>query len=105
MTEKTTNDLEELDIKTFVELGLLQEINRLILHPIGMALKVDVDKEGEYTLGGVVITDDPKGIVFTDEKVSSEGFQRKCEQLDSLRNKAKTARMEKLGYFVQPRYL
>lgn len=62
----TVNKVNYIDIKEFRELGYLQEVNRLFLHPLGLALEVVVDSEtGECKLGGVWdYRDDPDGIVF-----------------------------------------
>lgn len=59
--------IKRIDIKEFREMGFLQEVNRQFLHPLGLALEVDVDAEGNEQLGGVWdYRDDPEGIVFVD---------------------------------------
>ena len=100
----TTNEIDKMDIATFVEIGMLQEINRLILHPVGMAMSVEIDDEGQCKLGDILITEDPAGIHFSNESALSDKFKQKCDNLDSLRDKAKEARIRELGYFVQTRF-
>ena len=42
-----------ISVKEFRELGFLQELNRQFLHPLGLALEVHVDSEGNETLGRI----------------------------------------------------
>lgn len=57
--------VERMDIREFREAGFLQEVNRLFLHPHGLALEVVVEDDGSERLGGVWdYRDDPEGIVF-----------------------------------------
>lgn len=100
----TPPGFSKMDIATFIELGMLQEINRLFLHPLGMALSVKVDEDGKHTMGDVLITEDKTGVIFSDKITQSKDFQRKCEQIDNLRDIAKPYRMNMHGYFIQPRY-
>jgi hypothetical protein len=54
-----------MDIAEFREKGYLQEINRLLLHPLGLALQATIDADGNETLTGVVdCRDDDEGIIF-----------------------------------------
>jgi hypothetical protein len=57
-----------MDIKEFVDEGYLQEINRLILHPCGLALDVVISDDGKYQLYGVRDhRDDPEGVLFRED--------------------------------------
>ncbi len=57
--------MKYMPIEEFVSGGYLQEINRRLLHPCGLALVVGEDEDsGEKKLWGVWRTDDPEGIVF-----------------------------------------
>lgn len=51
MTDK--KDIKRIGIKEFRESGYLQELNRQFLHPLGLALEVEVDKDGAEQLGGI----------------------------------------------------
>lgn len=66
--EVVNDDIKKMDIREFRELGVLQELNRQFLHPVGLALEVSVDDEtGEESLGGVWdYREDPEGILYGD---------------------------------------
>jgi hypothetical protein len=54
-----------LDIQMFRQIGLLQEVNRLFFHPLGLALVVGKREDGtEYLHSIQDASDDPEGIVF-----------------------------------------
>lgn len=56
-----------MNLKEFVEIGLLQEINRRILHPMGLALSVYIDDDGKCGWGDIWdYRNDPEGIIFSD---------------------------------------
>ena len=58
-----------MPIQEFVERGFLQEINRRLLHPCGLALEVVYEEWGEMHLGGVWdARDDPEGIIFAESE-------------------------------------
>ncbi len=64
--------IKRIDIAEFRSLGLVQEINRLFLHPRGLALEVVIDDDGTEKLGGVWDSrDDPEGIIFGDGELSN----------------------------------
>jgi hypothetical protein len=76
-----------LTIKDFVELGYLQEVNRLFFHPRGLALGVSLDKE-KYELAEILdARDDMEGFVF-DESLS----KKKAKQVELEYKKHLTAR-------------
>jgi hypothetical protein len=92
------NRVRYLDIEEFRELGYLQEVNRLFLHPLGLALEVVVEN-GEERLGGIWDhRDDPDGIAFAPGLIDPEKAARvrrfyvvRCER-----------RQRRLGWSVQP---
>lgn len=61
-----SGDLKYIDLQEFVDLGFVQEINRQVLHPAGLAMSYSVDGDGS----ALAITDiwddreDVEGIVF-----------------------------------------
>ncbi len=66
-----SNDIPMLDVAEFRRLGLLQEINRLFLHPRGLALEVVIDDDGTEKLGGIWdYRNDPEGMAFGDNMIS-----------------------------------
>lgn len=59
--------IKHMDIQEFVEQGFLQEANRMFFHPLGLALEVTHDDEGEWYLSGVWdYREDPEGMMFGD---------------------------------------
>jgi hypothetical protein len=95
-----SDDIKRIPIKELREMGFIQEINRRLLHPCGLALEVILDKEtGEETLGGVWdFRDDPEGMYFGEEVLSVE----KARTVDKLWYSKTHHRDEHLGYIVQP---
>lgn len=91
-------DINYIDIKEFKELGLLQEINRRFLHPIGLALEVAYDKEtGDMWLGGIWdYRDDEEGMLF------GEVDPEKMAYYDTLFDAKARVRLEKYGWVIQP---
>lgn len=89
-----------LDIKQFRELGYLQELNRRFLHPLGLALEVQVAEDGsEERLGGVWdYRHDPEGMSFGRGVIDPVKVVMVADEWDA---KAEV-RQEKLGYVIQP---
>jgi hypothetical protein len=52
-----------ISIREFVDLGFLQEVNRLVLHPAGLALEVTVADDAT-SMRVWDYRDDPEGVVF-----------------------------------------
>ena len=95
------NDIKRMDIKEFRKLGFIQEINRRLLHPCGLALEVIVNQEdGTETLGGIWdYRDDPEGIYFGDEAQLSRA---KAQAVTDLFNSKLAQRREIFGHIIQP---
>jgi len=75
-------DIKRIDIKEFREFGFLQEANRLFFHPLGLALEVEIDDDGNEKLGGIWdYRDDPRGILFADGVLDS----KKAANVSALR--------------------
>lgn len=54
-----------MDIAEFRSKGYLQEVNRLLLHPLGLALQVTIDDENNEVISGIIdCRDDDEGIIF-----------------------------------------
>lgn len=98
------SEVKRIPIKEFRKLGCLQEINRRLLHPCGLALEVVIDPEtGEETLGGVWdYRDDPEGMLYSEEMLSSEKGLEKTKNFQRLFESKKEYREENFGYFIQP---
>jgi hypothetical protein len=93
-----SDDIKRIPLKEFRELGFIQEINRRVLHPCGLALEVILDTEtGEEKFGGVWdYRDDPEGMAFGE--VSAD----KARSVDDLWFSKIDTRMENFGWVVQP---
>ncbi len=96
---KTPPDIKYLSVKEFRELGFLQEVNRQILHPLGLALVVVRDAGGNERFGKVWdCRDDREGITF-DPGPSSN----KASAVETERFRHVEARQKLLGgRSVQP---
>lgn len=89
-----------LTVKEFRALGLVQEINRKFLHPLGMALEVIVDADtGEERIERVWDNrEDPEGWVFGPGMIDAE----KARAIDDEMLKRAHTRINALGFVVQP---
>ena len=94
------------DARWFIESGLLCEVNRRILHPVGLALEVglpDDDADGRVALAMWDYRDDPEGVAYSDDLIAPGGFveQRGRAYQNLLKSRA-PARRAALGFLVQP---
>jgi hypothetical protein len=87
--------------KFLLDSGLLFEINRRVLHPLGLALEVVVEDDGTAKLGQLWdCRTDPEGILYTDEAFA-EGYAKLLEYLGTTGLANIKSRYEKLGFLVQ----
>jgi hypothetical protein len=98
--------MEYMSVKEFRELGYLQELNRQFLHPLGLALEVVVDDDGNESFGGVWdCRNDEDGIIY-DLKNSDEDrknkFIKKQKFIESEWFRIGKLRQKKLGYNIEP---
>lgn len=93
------SDVKKMTVKEFREQGYLQELNRQLLHPLGLALEIIVNEDGSERFGEVWDSrDDPEGFRFGDDMLDSQKAGRIAnEQLVKA-----TYRKNKLGYVIQP---
>jgi hypothetical protein len=86
------SDMTYLDAEEIRGLGLLQEMNRQILHPLGLAMEIDLDS-GSMRMQD--LRDDPVGVIFDeldlDKRVAFRQFVRSRS----------VARIAELGYYRQ----
>ncbi len=86
-----------MSVREFREKGFLQEANRQFFHPLGLALQINIDADGNESLGGIWdYRDDPEGMLFDEVDVEKAHFVKGLQDA-----KAKT-RMEVLGFVIQP---
>ena len=86
----------------FRELGYWQELNRLFLHPLGLALEVVINDDGTESFGEVWDHRDDSVGWFFDESLIDDQFKERAKRIEQEIIKHGQARMEKLGYVIQP---
>lgn len=78
--------------------GYLQELNRRFLHPLGLALEVQIHEDGTESFGGVWdYREEPEGMVFADTDLSEHALK-----VDTEWELKRTAREAALGFMIQP---
>lgn len=88
------DDIKYMDLQEFREGGYLHEVNRLLLHPLGLALAVGTD--GSMSVWDY--RDDPEGMEFGEALLSAEKAEKVCTEL--LERRAE--RIRRLGWVIQP---
>jgi hypothetical protein len=78
--------MQPVSLRHLFDDGLLFELNRMVLHPLGMALALSWDGEDTNAEpSGVVLyrTDDPEGVIFAPEtfREGDEKFQKFLNRL------------------------
>lgn len=101
-----SKDVKRIDIKEFREKGYLQEVNRQFLHPLGLALEIIADDDGNEKLGGIWDgREDPEGIYYDLQNSSVERnkkfFENRKFVLDEARTK-EPARIKLFGSVIEP---
>lgn len=85
-----------------IESGLVFEINRRVLHPVGLSLLVDLDSNNKRKLiiSSLIETDDPEGFVFDQENfdLGTEKYEKFLEKRGQERI---TSRRNKFGFIEQ----
>lgn len=77
------------------ELGILQELNRLLLHPIGIAAEVNLE---DGTLRMQDHRDSPDGVIYAEGVID----WRKSHAFSELAKARMEARTATLGFLIQP---
>lgn len=96
-----SDEIKRIDIKEFRESGLLAELNRTFLHPLGLALEVVIDDEtSKEKLGGIWdYRDDPEGILYGEETLPI--LRDRCKNAQKIIKEKHEQRMKILGYVFQ----
>jgi hypothetical protein len=86
-----TQKIKYMDIREFREMGLLVELNRTFLHPLGLALEVMIDENGvEYLSGIWDYRNDPQKLLYgninKDKMTKAQDFikQQHAKRLNTL---------------------
>lgn len=95
-----TDQLKFISVKDFRDGGYLAEVNRRVLHPLGLALSVDIAEDGTETFGPIWdCRDDPEGIVYDGSLL--EKTTEMAEKIEREREARRGEREARLGFFVQ----
>ena len=101
--------IKKMSTKEFRKLGYLQELNRQFLHPLGLALMVIVDDNGNERFDEVWdARNDPEGIRFdylNPQFVDPEDLEKSREKAAFVKEeqvKRSLPRDEALGFWVEP---
>jgi len=94
--------IKHINLDEFRKEGYLQEANRLFFHPLGLALEVVVNNDGEIEgLGGIWdYRADPEGILFPD--LTDHAVKYKAKHVKELQKIKGKERKRRLGFVVQP---
>lgn len=87
--------VEYMPLLEFIQEGYLQEINRQVLHPAGLAIAIDCENS---TISIWDYRSDTEGIIYGEDIIS----QDKINNVRQEQEKHKENRMKMLSYIVQP---
>lgn len=105
ITEKPgIKEFKKMTAREFMDIGLLQEINRRFLHPMGLALEVVINDLDNTCVFGEVwdYRDDPEGMIFSDSTINTKETTEKEERVKEMFNEKKEVRENKFGWHIQP---
>lgn len=85
-----------------VDNGLIFEINRQVLHPLGLAMIVDVDRNNRKQLGVTALaeTEDETGFLY-DQEAFVVGKEKYTKFLEDGGQERLNARLAKYGFIAQ----
>lgn len=96
------SEIKYIDIKEFRKLGYLQELNRQFLHPLGMALSIEVDEDGNESLSGIWdYREDLEGMLYDDSLLETDKFKSNVKYVEEQWKGKERTRKEILGYMIQ----
>ena len=96
--DSSDQGVTEMSVAEFRRLGLLQELNRRFLHPIGLGLEVVVISENEQRFGRIWdYRSDPEGLKYLDSDISVTSIAI----YDSMLETKRPVRVEVIGGVVQ----
>jgi len=90
-----------MDFQLFIDHGYLQELNRQFLHPLGLALEIQIDDDGKPSDScRIVETSDPAGKTY--RELPTVESHRKALTVEIRRQEIERARVQKYGFIIQP---
>lgn len=96
------SEIKTMTAAEFQESGLLQEVNRMFLHPLGVALSVVTEKDGSSRMGPIWdYRDDPEGLMFHESTFDDPESFVKAEFVRGLRASKAQERIRLLGSLIQ----
>ncbi len=99
-------ELRSISINEFRALGYLQEVNRRFLHPLGLALSIEVDQDGDEKLSGIWdCREDEEGVFFGVDKLNKEEREDLKEKevfITKELEKREAKRVELFGNMIEP---
>lgn len=97
MKTELTYRMKEADYQILRDAGVIQEVNRVFFHPLGLVLSVSVDKKtGQaFASGEIFETDDPEGYAF--EPLDGE----KLKAFQKWKATRTPERLAALGYTIE----
>lgn len=99
--EDSFGDRPVMSVEEFQRLGYLQELNRVFLHRLGLALSVRVDRNNRAYLFGPVYDnrDNSEGFIF---ESFTEGEILRGRRIEHELMERGQARIDGLGFVIQP---
>ena len=100
--------LKFIDLTEFRDLGYLEELNRRFLHPLGLAMAVNVDEDGTATFAGIYDDrEDPEGWIMgykshPDPDNTRDIAKQRAEFVEAEIEKRAEKRIESFGWVIQP---
>jgi len=103
-----TRKIKMMPVDEFRREGYLQEVNRRFLHPLGLSLMVDTDKDGIEEFAGVLDDrHDLEGVVFAYDKPEfhteeeMDEWRRKRDAVMGEVEKRRDIRIEAVGSWIE----
>lgn len=91
---------KKVDAAFLLESGLLFEINRAILHPIGISLLVKKDGEGNSAFGLKDERENPEQLIYSKDNYK-KGHKKLIKFMKSFGHSQLKKRSDKLGWSFQ----
>lgn len=100
---KTVKELRPADLSKVIDNGVLMELNRTVLHPLGLTLAVET-RDGQRTTQ-LFETDDPEGIRYRTDVPEdiTKVIEERQAKFDALKEEKAQARQVRTGEVVQER--
>jgi hypothetical protein len=96
------SEIKKMNLTEFRKFGLLQEVNRLFFHPLGLALEFSQDDKGNDSISGIWdYREDPEGVLFADSLLTLPDFHKKMKDVAEFTLAQHTKRLKTIGFIIQ----